>query len=115
MAVPTFNAESSGDELGASARSYLRQIDAWTKVTRLPEDQRALVLYQHLQGRAWIEAEELEVETLASIEGMAVFKRWVQERYQEIEVSKIAEALTQFFKRLRGSRDRQSGGPTSTP
>ena len=66
MAVPTFNAESCGDELGASARSYLRQVDAWTKVTRLPQDQRALVLYQHLQGRAWIEAEELDVETLAS-------------------------------------------------
>ena len=101
MAVPTFNAESSGDELGASARSYLRQVDAWTKVTRLPQDQRALVLYQHLQGRAWIEAEELDVETLASPQGMSVFRRWVQERYQEIEVSKIAEALTQFFKRLK--------------
>ncbi|CAE7770621.1 GIP, partial [Symbiodinium pilosum] len=62
MAVPSFNAESSGDELGASARSYLRQVDAWTKVTRLPEEQRALVLYQHLQGRAWIEAEELDVD-----------------------------------------------------
>ena len=101
MAVPSFNAESSGDELGASARSYLRQVDAWTKVTRLPEEQRALVLYQHLQGRAWIEAEELDVETLASAQGMTVFRRWVQERYQEIEVSKIAEALTQFFKRLK--------------
>ncbi|CAE7495614.1 unnamed protein product, partial [Symbiodinium pilosum] len=101
MAVPSFNAESSGDELGASARSYLRQVDAWTKVTRLPEEQRALVLYQHLQGRAWIEAEELDVETLASTQGMTVFRRWVQERYQEIEVSKIAEALTQFFKRLK--------------
>ena len=100
-APSTFNVESSGNELGASARSYLRQVDAWTTVTRLPQDQRALVLYQHLQGRAWIEAEELDVETLASTQGMSVFRRWVQERYQEIEVSKIAEALTQFFKRLK--------------
>ena len=67
--------QSSGDELGASARSYLRQVDAWTKVTRLPEEQRALVLHQHLQGRAWIEAEELDVETLASTQGMTIFKR----------------------------------------
>ena len=112
MAVPTFNAESSGNELGASARSYLRQVDAWTEVTRLPQDQRALVLHQHLQGRAWLEAEELDVETLASTQGMSVFRRWVQERYQEIEVSKIAEALTQFFRHGNDNLDRQSGSST---
>ena len=29
MAVPSFDAQSTGEELGVSARSYLRQVDAW--------------------------------------------------------------------------------------
>ena len=101
MAVPGFSADAIGEELGSSARSYLRQIDVWCKVTRTPPDQRALMLYQHLSGRAWVEAEELNVETLCSEEGIETYRRWIQERYQEVEVSKIAEALTFFFRRLR--------------
>ena len=92
MSVSCFAAEGSGDELGSGARSYLRQIDAWTKVTRTPADQQqALLLYQHLTGRAWIEAEELDVTQLASARGVEVFKTWIFERHQEI--GKIAEAL----------------------
>ena len=105
MAVPSFDAQSTGEELGVSARSYLRQVDAWCKVTRTPKDQQALLLYQHLSGRAWVESEELNVDDLAGSSGLAVFRTWIQERYQEIEVSKIAESLTAFFKRLR----RQAG------
>ena len=101
MSVPSFSAEGTGEELGLSARSYLRQVEAWTKVTRAPPAQRALLLYQSLSGRAWVEAEELRVADLAKDDGVDVFKRWVQERYQEIEVSKIADSLTSFFKRLR--------------
>ncbi|CAE7644304.1 GIP, partial [Symbiodinium sp. CCMP2456] len=101
MAVPSFTADAAGDELGSSARSYLRQVDAWCKVTRTPPEQRALMLYQHLSGRAWVESEELNVETLCCAEGVENFRRWIQDRYQEVEVSKIAEALTFFFKRLR--------------
>ena len=101
MAVPTFSADKSGDELGSSARSYLRQVDAWCKVTRTPKAQRALILYQHLSGRAWVEAEELDIEALSQDNGVEVFRRWAQERYQEVEVSKIAESLTLFFRRLR--------------
>ena len=101
MAVPTFTADKSGEELGSSARSYLRQVDAWCKVTRTPKAQRALILYQHLSGRAWVEAEELDIESLSQDSGVDVFRRWIQERYQEVEVSKIAESPTLFFRRLR--------------
>ncbi|CAE7372060.1 RE2 [Symbiodinium sp. CCMP2592] len=101
MAVPTFSADASGDDLGTSARSYLRQVDAWIKVTRTAPDQRALILYQNLAGRAWVEAEELDVERLASPDGVDFYRKWIQERYQEVEVSKIAEALTHFFKRMK--------------
>ena len=37
MAVPGFDAQSTGEDLGMSARSYLRQVDAWCKVTRTPK------------------------------------------------------------------------------
>ncbi|CAE7252997.1 RE1 [Symbiodinium sp. CCMP2592] len=105
MAVPTFGATGSGDDLGVSARSYLRQIEAWSKVTRTAPAQQALLLYQNLSGRAWVESEELNVEDLASERGLQIFKSWVRERYQEVEVSRIAEALTLFFKKMK----RQSG------
>ncbi|CAE7506765.1 GIP [Symbiodinium sp. CCMP2592] len=101
MAVPSFDASSTGDELGVSARSYLRQVDAWVKVTRTPKGQQALLLYQHLSGRAWVESEELSVDALAGETGLKVLWDWIQERYQEVEVSKIAESLTAFFRRLK--------------
>ena len=55
MIVPTFSGQtsSSGDDLGMSARSYLRQISAWRRMTRMSEDQQGLTLYQHLTDRAW--------------------------------------------------------------
>ena len=101
MSVPVFSAEDQGEKLGSSARSYIRQIEAWTQVTRAPKAQQALLLYQALTGRAWIEAEELQVTELATDEGVEKFKAWITERYQEIEVGKIAEALNGFFKKLR--------------
>ncbi|OLQ05448.1 hypothetical protein AK812_SmicGene11376 [Symbiodinium microadriaticum] len=104
MSVPGFSAEDQGEKLGASARSYIRQIDAWTQVTRAPRTQQALLLYQALSGRAWIEAEELQVSELATEDGVEKYKAWIMERYQEIEVGKIAEALNGFFKRLRRSQ-----------
>ncbi|CAE7256949.1 GIP [Symbiodinium sp. CCMP2592] len=105
MAVPSFGASGSGDELGLTARSYLRQVEAWSKVTRTAPSQQALLLYQNLSGRAWVESEELNVEDLASERGLQIFKSWIRERYQEVEVSRIAETLTLFFKKMK----RQSG------
>ena len=101
MAVPSFDASSTGDDLGVSARSYLRQVDAWVKVTRTPKAQQALLLYQHLSGRAWVESEELSVDDLGGENGLKIYRAWIQERYQEVEVSKIAESLTAFFRRLK--------------
>ncbi|OLP87351.1 hypothetical protein AK812_SmicGene31431 [Symbiodinium microadriaticum] len=104
MTVPSFSANNNGDELGQSARSYLRQIEAWVRITRAPSSQQALLLYQNLQGRAWVEAEELDVKELCQDGGVERFKAWISERYLEIEVGKIAEALNGFFNRMkRGS------------
>ena len=50
LSVPTFTAEDSED-LGGSARSYLRQVAAWRQMTLLPMNQQGLVLYQALEAR----------------------------------------------------------------
>ena len=52
VAVPTFDgtADSSGD-LGTTARSYIRQVAAWQRMTRLGRDKQGLVLYQICQAR----------------------------------------------------------------
>ncbi|OLQ08605.1 hypothetical protein AK812_SmicGene7866 [Symbiodinium microadriaticum] len=42
-----------------------------------------------------------KVEALSGPEGLEVFKAWIQERYLEVEVGKIADALTTFFRRLK--------------
>ncbi|CAE7713298.1 unnamed protein product [Symbiodinium sp. KB8] len=68
------------------------------------KDPAGALLYQALSGRAWIEAEELQVSELATEDGVEKYKAWIMERYQEIEVGKIAEALNGFFKRLRRSQ-----------
>ncbi|CAE7239464.1 RE2, partial [Symbiodinium sp. KB8] len=91
----------SGDELGATARSYLRQIAAWRKMTRLPVQQQALVLDQNLTNRAWVEAERLSVDKLASSEGIAYFEDWIKERYLDVQVTQIGRSLSEFFRKLR--------------
>ena len=70
-------------------------------MTKTPPAQRALLLYQNLSGRAWVESEELNVESLAQESGVETFTKWVAERYQEVEVGKISEAFANFFKKLK--------------
>ena len=70
-------------------------------------EQRALLLYQNLSDRAWIEAEELNVEELASAAGLSIFKTWVQERYQEVEVSR--RPLPTSFAGSSANRDKPFG------
>ena len=51
LLIPTFSGDIEGTgDLGTSARSYLRQIAAREKMTKLSLDQRALVLYQTQHG-----------------------------------------------------------------
>ena len=41
------------------------------------------------------------MESLAQESGVETFTKWVAERYQEVEVGKIGEAFTNFFKKLK--------------
>ena len=109
MVVPTFsgNVEAGGDDLGASARSYLRQVAAWRKMTRLSADQHGLVLYQNLSGKAWIDAERLDVDLLGMDTGAEYFINWIKERYLDVQITQIGRGLSDFFRRLR-RRDGQT-------
>ena len=86
---------------GNSARSYLRQIEVWKRITRLPPNQLGLILYQHLSGKAWIAAEELSVARLSTPDGLGYFTSWVSARFLDLEVARIGRAFSDFFRRLR--------------
>lgn len=67
ISVPDFSGEGSNDtEIGRSARSYIRKVQAWLRCTRLPCEQRALALYSALSDKAWVYAEELDMDILSS-------------------------------------------------
>ena len=109
MIIPSFSGiiEDGTEDLGSSARSYLRQIEAWQRMTRLSRDRQALVLYQHLNGKAWIEAERLEIDKLGSEDGVKYFVQWIKERYLDVQVTQIGRGLSEFFRKLR-KRPQQS-------
>ena len=108
MVVPLFSgAMNSGDEdIGSSARSYLRQVSAWRRMTRLSKDQQGLTLYQHLTDRAWIDAERLDMDRLGSPEGVDYLLSWIRDRYLDVQVTQVWRSLSDFFRRLR-KRDGQ--------
>ena len=101
LTVPEFCGEGSDSEVGKTARSYVRKIQAWVRSTKLPATQRALALYSALKDRAWVYAEELDIDRLGSEEGMGYYLDWVQTRFMDVEVSKISQMMTDLFRRCR--------------
>ena len=101
MAVPEFDGEGGETELGTTARSYLRKVAPWTRCTRLPESERALALYTNLKGRAWVFAEELDIDKLGAPGGVDYYLEWVRVRFMEMEVNKVAAVMTELFKKCR--------------
>ena len=96
----TFHADYAED-LGGSARSYLRQIKSLRRMTLLPCEQQALVLYQNLGGKAWVAAEELSVAKLGSAGGVQYFVSWITARFLDLEVAHIGKGFSDFFRRCR--------------
>ncbi|CAE7487299.1 RE1 [Symbiodinium sp. CCMP2592] len=101
LMIPSFSGEGDGSELGSSARSYLRQVTAWEKMTKLSKGQRALVLYQNLQGAAWINAESLDVNKLGSDSGVEYLRDWIRQHYLDVEVTLVGRSLSDLFRRLK--------------
>ncbi|CAE7245428.1 RE1 [Symbiodinium sp. CCMP2592] len=103
MVVPTFSGTmDAGDEnLGQTARSYLRQVAAWRRMTRMAPEAQALTLYQNLTGKAWIEAERLSVDRLAEADGVDHLLAWIKDRYLDVEITQVGRCLSDFFRKLR--------------
>ena len=102
LLIPTFSGDVEGTgDLGTSARSYLRQIAAWEKMTKLSPDQRALVLYQNLQGSAWVNSESLCVDDLAQKDGVQVLRSWITQHYLDVEVTQVGRSLSDLFRKLK--------------
>ena len=99
--VPEYTGEEDRD--GLKARGYLRKVEAWKRVTRLPVSKQALMLYNSLSGRAWRDAEELDLSLLDAENGVEVFCDWVRARYLDKEVTRVGRCMSEFFKQLKKS------------
>lgn len=51
------------------------------------------MLYNHLSGKAWRDAEELELSQLDREDGIDYFKKWIEHKYLEKEVVKVARTI----------------------
>ena len=104
--VPSFDGESGSEQdLGRSARSYIRKVQVWLRCTKLAPNRRALALYNELTGRAWVYAEELDVDVLASDSGVSYFLEWVQTRFMEVEITKVSNMMGDLFRRCKRRPD----------
>ena len=95
--IPEFSGEGSEQEVGKSARSYVRKVQVWLTCTRMPPSQRALALYNALSDRAWAYAEELDMDILASESGVSYYLEWIQTRFMEVEMTKISGMMNDLF------------------
>ena len=106
LVVPEFDGEGVNDtELGRSARSYVRRVQVWLRCTKMPPEQRALALYTALTGKAWVYAEELDVDLLAMDTGVSYFLEWIQTRFMEVELTKISGIMNELFRKCRRRTD----------
>ena len=96
IVVPDFSGEEDRD--GTKARGYLRKIEAWRRVTRLKANKQALVLYNNLTGKAWRDAEDLDLSTLDDPYGVERYVAWITQRYLDKEVVKAGKYMSDFFK-----------------
>ena len=98
ISVPEFSGE---DKDCLVTRGYLRKVNAWRRMTRLRPSKQALALYNALTGRAWRDAEELDLALLDKDDGVDVFIQWISEKYLDKEVVKVGKCMLDFFKTLK--------------
>ena len=74
----------------------------WAELrTRISQSRQGLVLYQHLTGKVWIEAERLDLDKLSGSSEPAYFVDWIRERYLDVQVTQVGRSLSEFFRKLR--------------
>ena len=55
--------------------------------------------------RAWVYAEELDMDSLSSENGVDYFLEWVQTRFMEVEMSKISQMMNDLFRKCKKRPD----------
>ena len=111
LVIPSFSGaiENEDSDIGVSARSYLRQVVAWRKMTRLAKDKQALVLYQHLSGKAWVEAENLDVDRSARPMESSTSRSGFVTAISMCKLLRLAAAFRNSSGNFGRSRDKPSG------
>ena len=71
------------------------------RMTKLAPNQQALVLYQHLQAAAWVNAESLDVDRLGDVDGVDYLKDWIRQHYLDVEVTSVGRSLSDLVRKLR--------------
>eukprot|EP00969_Alexandrium_andersonii_P115719 5117158-Alexandrium_andersonii.AAC.1 len=63
-----------------------------------------MTLYYKLKGKAWDDAEDIDVEKLRQEDtALEYFEEWIRKRYFDMEITKVGKVLQSFF---RGTRKR---------
>lgn len=99
ISVPEFTGEEDKD--GLVTRGYLRKVAAWKRMTRLKPTKQALALYNNLSGRAWRDAEEIDLALLDDESGVDYFTKWIADKYLDKEVVKVGKCMLEFFRVLK--------------
>ena len=73
----------------------------------MSEKERPIALYSHLTGRAWVAAQKkkLSVDRLSGPDGLQYYMDWVRIRFMEIEITKVANVMSELFRRCRKKAD----------
>lgn len=74
----------------------MEKIEAWRRVTRLKANKQALVLYNNLTGKAWRDAEDLDLSALDDPYGVDRYLAWITQRYLDKEVVKAGKYMSDF-------------------
>eukprot|EP00969_Alexandrium_andersonii_P374253 15485782-Alexandrium_andersonii.AAC.1 len=64
----------------------------WRSLARGTNSRKAMTLYYKLKGKAWDDAEELDVEKLGQEDtALEYFEEWIRERYLDMEITKVGK------------------------
>ncbi|CAE8594596.1 unnamed protein product, partial [Polarella glacialis] len=98
--APEFDGIVEDTGKGDGVRNYLRRLEIWEELTTVPKKKQAIVLFYKLRGRAWTDAETLDIKELQKDHGMDIYKAWVRQKYRDLEITTIGDNMKEFFRNL---------------
>ncbi|CAE8614373.1 unnamed protein product [Polarella glacialis] len=98
--APEFDGIVEDTGKGDGVRNYLRRLEIWEELTTVPKKKQAIVLFYKLRGRAWTDAETLDIKELQKDHGIDIYKAWVRQKYRDLEITTIGDNMKEFFRNL---------------